>query len=110
MLWTLRVLQGLAGMGDRRRLLSCNASKLRSALVSAGLPCPSESHIIPVMAGDSRRAASLAAGMQKEGFYLLPIRPPTVPEGTSRLRISLTAALTVEDTDALSSALLKAVL
>ena len=110
MLWTLRVLQGLAGMGDRRRLLSCNASKLRSALVSAGLPCPSESHIIPVMAGDSRRAASLAAGMQKEGFYLLPIRPPTVPEGTSRLRISLTAALTVEDTDALSAALLKAVL
>ena len=110
MLWTLRVLQGLAGMGDRRRLLSSNASKLRSALASAGLPCPSESHIIPVMAGDSHRAASLAASMQKEGFYLLPIRPPTVPEGTSRLRISLTAALSNEDTDALSAALLKAVL
>lgn len=110
MLWTLRVLQGLAGMGDRRRLLSRNASKLRSALASAGLPCPSESHIIPVMAGDSHRAASLAASMQKEGFYLLPIRPPTVPEGTSRLRISLTAALSNEDTDALSAALLKAVL
>ena len=110
MLWTLRVLQGLAGMGDRRRLLSRNASKLRSALASAGLTCPSESHIIPVMAGDSHRAASLAASMQKEGFYLLPIRPPTVPEGTSRLRISLTAALSNEDTDALSAALLKAVL
>lgn len=110
MLWTLRVLQCLAGMGDRRRLLSRNASKLRSALASAGLPCPSESHIIPVMAGDSHRAASLAASMQKEGFYLLPIRPPTVPEGTSRLRISLTAALSNEDTDALSAALLKAVL
>ena len=110
MLWTLRVLQCLAGMGDRRRLLSRNASKLRSALASAGLPCPSASHIIPVMAGDSHRAASLAASMQKEGFYLLPIRPPTVPEGTSRLRISLTAALSNEDTDALSAALLKAVL
>ena len=37
-----------------------------------------------------------AEDMQRKGFYVLPVRPPTVPEGTSRLRISLTAAVTEE--------------
>lgn len=101
MLWTLRVLENMEAMASRRKMLHDNALKIRSALLSRGLPCPSESHIIPVMVGDSHDAVSLAEKMQRSGFYLLPVRPPTVPEGTSRLRISLTAAVTPQETDEL---------
>lgn len=55
--------------------------------------------------GESRDTILKAEDMQRKGFYVLPVRPPTVPEGTSRLRISLTAALTDEETDRLCTAL-----
>ena len=45
------------------------------------------------MVGESGKAMLKAAEMQRRGFYVLPVRPPTVPEGTSRLRLSLTASL-----------------
>ena len=47
--------------------------------------------------GSSADAVLRAEDMQRHGFYVLPIRPPTVPEGTSRLRFSLTASLKEED-------------
>ena len=99
MLWTLKVLESLADMREHRERLAGNAAKIRSAVRVCGLECPSESHIVPIMAGESHRAIALAEKMQKAGFYLLPVRPPTVPEGTSRLRVSLTAAVTGEETD-----------
>ena len=49
------------------------------------------------MIGDSRTAIRKAEEMQREGFYLLPVRPPTVPEGTSRIRISLTASIRTDE-------------
>ena len=104
-LWTLRVMENLATMGSMRRALSDNAARIREFIRSRGVVCPSGSHIIPVMAGDSHRAIAMAEEMQRQGFYLLPIRPPTVPEGTSRLRISLTAAITRPETDALINVL-----
>ena len=58
-----------------------------------------------VVIGESRDTILKAEDMQRKGFYVLPVRPPTVPEGTSRLRISLTAALTAEETDRLCTAL-----
>ena len=104
-LWTLRVMENLATMGSMRQSLSDNAARIREFIRSRGVVCPSGSHIIPVMAGDSHRAIAMAEEMQRQGFYLLPIRPPTVPEGTSRLRISLTAAITRPETDALINVL-----
>ena len=70
---------------------------LRQELTGEGIPCPSESQIVPLMVGDSHDAVALAEYFRSCGFYLLPIRPPTVPEDTSRLSISLTASVTKED-------------
>ena len=102
MLWTLCVLENLEAMSDRRERLAANAAAVRASLEAAGLECPSQSHIIPVMAGESERALDMAGEMQRKGFYLLPVRPPTVPEGTSRLRVSLNAAISDSETKALA--------
>ncbi|SFA79571.1 8-amino-7-oxononanoate synthase [Rhizobium sp. NFR07] len=51
---------------------------------------PSGSQIQPIMIGDNARAVRIAARLQSEGFDIRAIRPPTVPEGTARLRLSIT--------------------
>jgi 8-amino-7-oxononanoate synthase len=51
---------------------------------------PSGSQIVPVIIGSDRAAVTLAAGLQRKGYDIRAIRPPTVPEGTARLRIALT--------------------
>ncbi len=51
----------------------------------------SNSHIIPYIIGDSEKTKDKVIELQNKGYYVLPINPPTVPKGTSRLRISLTA-------------------
>ena len=46
-----------------------------------------------MLVGASKETVLKAEELQRKGFYVLPVRPPTVPEGTSRLRFSLTATL-----------------
>ncbi len=58
-------------------------------LAQLGAPA-SGSQIMPVMIGDNCRALGIAARMRAEGFDIRAIRPPTVPEGTARLRIAIT--------------------
>ncbi len=54
-------------------------------------PTISSSQIIPIIIKDAHKTKQLAKHLQNKGFYVLPINPPTVPSGTSRLRVSLTA-------------------
>ena len=91
--WTKFVFSRLDGWEDRRIRLASMAEKVRGVVRQAGYPCPSESHIVPLVVGESEKTVLKAAEMQRKGFYVLPVRPPTVPAGTSRLRLSLTAAL-----------------
>ncbi len=97
LMWTKFVLERLADFDDRRKHLMRIGEQVRKALLERGYACPSESHIVPMMVGDSGEAIRRAEEMQHRGFYVLPVRPPTVPEGTSRLRFSLTAAVGEED-------------
>lgn len=71
------------------------------------LPEPA-SQIVPVVLGDERRTMAAAGALRERGFDVRGIRPPTVPEGTSRLRISLTLNVTSTDVDALTEALAEA--
>ena len=70
------------------------ASRLRPAL-----------RILPVVVGDNGRAMALAAALQARGFDIRGVRPPTVPEGTARLRISLTLNADAEAVHAMLDAL-----
>lgn len=66
---------------------------------------PSGSQILPIIVGDNVRAMALAEMLQARGFDVRGIRPPTVPEGTARLRISLTLNVGEDDVSALFEAL-----
>jgi 8-amino-7-oxononanoate synthase len=73
-----------------------------------GLPwqlLPSSTAIQPLIVGDSRAAMVVANALRERGFWVPAIRPPTVAQGTARLRVSLSAAHTTDDVAALTSAL-----
>lgn len=89
--WTSFMLERLAGFRQRRETLRFLSNQLREALKNKGYTCPSTSHIVPLITGESCVAIRKAEELQRKGFYALPVRPPTVPEGTSRIRFSLTA-------------------
>jgi 8-amino-7-oxononanoate synthase len=80
--------------------------KLRSGL--SDLPwqlMPSETAIQPLLIGDNQQALKLSEGLRERGIWVAAIRPPTVPQGTARLRITLSAAHTEADVDQLIVAL-----
>jgi 8-amino-7-oxononanoate synthase len=94
--------------GERRRAaLASHVESFAAALGQAGLLAPGagRSAVFPVILGDERRTMEAAARLANEGFHVQGIRPPTVPAGTSRLRISLMATHSAEDVDALAAAL-----
>jgi 8-amino-7-oxononanoate synthase len=63
---------------------------------------PSGTQIQPVIVKSDTRAVSIAAALQEQGFDVRAVRPPTVPEGTARLRVSLTLNASAEDTTSLA--------
>ncbi|WP_446786881.1 8-amino-7-oxononanoate synthase [Macellibacteroides fermentans] len=92
--WSFFVLNQMINMKEERMWLRKSSQKVKEALEGKGFTSTSSSHILPVVIGDSKETILKAGEMQRKGFYMLPVRPPTVPEGTSRLRISLTAGIT----------------
>lgn len=69
----------------------------RQRMLSIGEKAGSESHIIPVIIGGNKETVDTCEILFHNGFFTLPIRPPTVPEGTSRLRLSLTTDITEKE-------------
>ena len=79
----------------RRTTLLQSAEHIRTCLAESGFDTgPSRSHIIPVMIGEPKRTVAFADTLLNQGIFTLGIRPPTVPDGTGRLRISLMATHT----------------
>lgn len=75
---------------ERRERLARIVGKSRREMQERCGITPTGSQIQPVIVGSDARAVGLARAMQRHGFDIRPIRPPTVPEGTARLRIALT--------------------
>ncbi len=78
----------VAAEPERRSTLSANAARLRAGLRDLGFDARGDTHIIPVMVGDNRHALALAEALLARGVLAHAIRPPTVPAGTARLRIT----------------------
>lgn len=82
-----------------------NTYEKRINMLSIGKKAGSDSHIIPVIIGGNKETVDVCDILFHNGFFTLPIRPPTVPEGTSRLRLSLTTDITEKEIfDAISLA------
>ena len=85
-------LEVLISNPHRVERLGANAKVMREALLAEGLPlAPSETQIVPVMVGDPEVTVQLSELALERGVFAQGIRPPTVPEGTSRLRLATMA-------------------
>ena len=91
--WTRFIFERLPEFSSLREELTLTSHLLSDALEGKGGEI-SESHIIPYIIGENNDCISKAEELQRKGFYCLPVRPPTVPKGTARIRFSLTADIT----------------
>lgn len=79
---------------QRRDQVLRAAALLRERLIAAGMPAAAgRSQIIPIVLGDNDRALTVASALQEQGFDVRAIRPPSVPQGTARLRISVNVSV-----------------
>ena len=91
---------------ERRRHVLVLAETLRQRLRALGLSVgPSACQIVPVLVGNAQAAVDLSLRLEGHGLLVPAIRPPSVPDGTSRLRISLSAGHTEGDIERLVEAL-----
>jgi 8-amino-7-oxononanoate synthase len=91
-------------------ILQANADYFRSLLHDAGLDTmQSRSQIIPVVIGDNEKTLAVSQKLREEGIIAAAIRPPTVPAGSARLRISITLAHLVDDLERAAKLIISAV-
>lgn len=100
MLWSAFIMERVPSMTAERDRLRSLGRRL-----AAILRLDRSSHIAPLVVGNPHDAVALSARLADEGFKVLPIRVPTVPPGTDRLRFSLSAALDLHALDRLEKTL-----
>lgn len=85
----------IASEPERRRRLRERSRRLRGCLNAAGIPTAEcDSPIVPIVLGDVERTLAVAEMVSRRGFDIRAIRPPSVPRGTARLRISVNVNIT----------------
>jgi len=91
--WNKFVFQRVGALADKRVHLQKLSNRLRAAFVGKKLNTGGTTNIIPVIIGDNGRCIDLAAVLREKGFLIFPVRPPAVPAGTARFRLSLCASM-----------------
>lgn len=94
---------------DLRTELAHKVERFRASLVRGGLAPLGHGPIVPLVVGSEAAVLGVSERVQARGFHVQPIRPPTVPAGASRLRVTVTAFDSHQTLDALSDALVEAV-
>ena len=95
--WNRFVFNHMLTMTKERQHLQQISDQLRRAFKAKGIATRGSTNIVPVLIGEDSLALEQAKQMQKLGFLVLPVRPPTVPEGTSRFRFSICANMEWKD-------------
>jgi 8-amino-7-oxononanoate synthase len=106
--WWLEMLERVKPDDEGRRRLHTNGARFREALAGRGIRPAGTEYIVPVLTGDDDRAVRVALKLQERGFDVRAIRPPSVPSGTSRLRISIHADQEPDTLDRLAAAVAEA--
>ena len=97
---SIKVLDMLQSGGDLRQALERNSQHFRARMSEAGFTLAGADHaIIPVMLGDAKLAADMAAKMLERGIYVVGFSFPVVPKGAARIRTQMSAAHTIEQID-----------
>jgi 8-amino-7-oxononanoate synthase len=105
LLTSLDIIDSAEGDGRRAHVLALIARLAAGLTQTRWRLLPSRTPIQPLIVGDNAAALELAAALRDEGIWAPAIRPPTVPAGSARLRISLSAAHTEADVDQLAAAI-----
>jgi 8-amino-7-oxononanoate synthase len=92
-----------------RKCLHDNAKLFREMLLGANLRSGGQDYIVPIVMGDDARAVAAAQALQDAGFDVRAIRPPTVPAGAARLRVSIHADHQPRDLETLARAMAAAI-
>jgi len=90
-------------MADEPERVAAPLAKARRFTTALGLP-PAQSAVVPIILGEATAALAAAQALEAQGLLVVPIRPPTVPAGTARLRIAFSALHTDEAVDRLAQA------
>ena len=95
--WTHFIFERLPQFSKERTHLEQLSIFLRQEVEHRTQIMPSQTCIVPYILGENEATLAKAKDLQEQGYYCLPIRPPTVPKGTSRIRLSLTADMTMDE-------------
>ena len=95
--WTHFIFERLPQLSKERMHLEQLSAFLRQEVEHRTQIMPSQTCIIPYILGENDATLAKTKDLQEQGYYCLPIRPPTVPKGTSRIRLSLTADMTMDE-------------
>lgn len=95
--WTHFIFERLPQFSKERTHLEQLSAFLRQEVEHRTQIMPSQTCIVPYILGENDVTLTKAKDLQEQGYYCLPIRPPTVPKDTSRIRLSLTADMTMDE-------------
>lgn len=99
--WTRFILNRMPDFYPARLKLTAIAERLRSVLTERGFDTRGNSHIVPFLCGSNENSVYLSEQFRDNGFFVLPVRYPTVPKNEARIRFSLNAAIPDEDYECL---------